>query len=84
MVKYLDLKKINDYIAQYNTVKDYNYAVNIVNYPFIVSSNGQTKAKYNIANLDDYLTLVKKGFYLKGFSIFAHTIEKVCDIILKY
>ena len=67
MVKYLDLKKINDYIAQYNTVKDYNYAVNIVNYPFIVSSNGQTNAKYNIANPDDYLTLVKKGFYLNDY-----------------
>ncbi|MFR6572246.1 MAG: D-alanyl-D-alanine carboxypeptidase family protein [Faecalibacillus intestinalis] len=66
-VKGYDLKKINDYIAQYNTVKDYNYAVNIVNYPFIVSSNGQTKAKYNIANPDDYLTLVKKGFYLNDY-----------------
>ena len=66
-VKGYDLKKINDYIAQYNTVKDYNYAVNIVNYPFIVSSNGQTNAKYNIANPDDYLTLVKKGFYLNDY-----------------
>ena len=66
-VKGYDLKKINDYMAQYNTVKDYNYAVNIVNYPFIVSSNGQTKAKYNIANPDDYLTLVKKGFYLNDY-----------------
>lgn len=66
-VKGYDLKKINDYMTQYNTVKDYNYAVNIVNYPFIVSSNGQTKAKYNIANPDDYLTLVKKGFYLNDY-----------------
>ena len=80
----LKLGNVQDYLKKYKEVKDYNYAVNIVNYPFIVSSNGDTKEKYDITNPDDLLTLVKKGFYLKGFSIFARTIEKVCDIILKY
>ena len=66
-VKGYNLKKINDYIEKYKEVKDYNYAVNIVNYPFIVSSNGDTKEKYNITNPDDVLTLVKKGFYLNDY-----------------
>lgn len=67
-IKGYDLKKINDYITKYNEVKDYQYAVNIINYPFIISSNGNpTNAKYNIANPNDYLTLVKKGFYLNDY-----------------
>ena len=66
-VKGYNLKKINDYIEKYKEVKDYNYAVNIVNYPFIVSSNGDTKEKYDITNPDDLLTLVKKGFYLNDY-----------------
>ena len=35
-------------------------------------------------SLSPLLKELKKVFYLNGFSIFAHTIEKVCDIILKY
>lgn len=66
-VKGYNLKKINDYIEKYKEVKDYNYAVNVVNYPFIISSNGDTKEKYNISNPDDLLTLVKKGFYLNDY-----------------
>ncbi len=60
------IKSMLDYIAKYNEVKNYNYAVNIVNYPFIISSNGDSSAHYEIANPDDLLSLVKKGFYLSA------------------
>lgn len=58
------ITKMLDYMAKYNEIKDYNYAVNIVNYPFIISSNGKPSKNYIIANPDNILTLVKKGFYL--------------------
>ena len=58
------MTKMLEYIAKYNEVKDYNYAVNIVNYPFIISSNGKPTKNYTIAKPDDLLALVKKGFYL--------------------
>ena len=48
----------------YNTYKNYNYAVCITNYPFIISSNGEPETKYTITNPSNLLTLVKKGFYL--------------------
>lgn len=63
-VKGYKLTNMLSYIEKYNEVKDYNYAVNIVNYPFIISSNGNPTHNYTIANPDEILTLVKKGFYL--------------------
>ena len=63
-VKGYKLKNMLAYIEKYKEVHDYNYAVNIVNYPFIVSSNGDANVKYEISNPDSLLTLVKKGFYL--------------------
>ena len=58
------ITRMLDYITKYNEVKDYNYAVNIVNYPFIISSHAKATQKYMISNQSDLLTLVKKGFYL--------------------
>lgn len=63
-VKGYQLTKMLDYIEKYKEVKDYNYAVNIVNYPFIISSNGKPNKSYTISNPENVLTLVKKGFYL--------------------
>ena len=64
-VKGYTIKNMLNYIAKYNEVKDYNYAVNIVNYPFIISSNGKP-GNYEIKNPDELLTLVKQGFYLSA------------------
>lgn len=58
------LQNLEGYINAYNTYKNYNYAVCITNYPFIISSNGEPETKYTITNPSDLLTLVKKGFYL--------------------
>ena len=58
------LQNLEDYMNAYNTYKNYNYAVCITNYPFIISSNGEPETKYTITNPSDLLTLVKKGFYL--------------------
>ncbi|MFV0394524.1 MAG: D-alanyl-D-alanine carboxypeptidase family protein [Coprobacillaceae bacterium] len=51
------------YMDSYKENKDYNYSVNIVNYPFIIASNGVTDT-YTIDNPEEVLTLVKKGFFL--------------------
>lgn len=58
------ITRMLSYIEKYKEVNDYNYAVNIVNYPFIISSNGAPSTNYEIADPDNLLTLVKKGFYL--------------------
>ncbi|WP_278453069.1 M15 family metallopeptidase [Thomasclavelia spiroformis] len=58
------LQNLEGYMNAYNTYKNYNYAVCITNYPFIISSNGEPKTKYTITNPSNLLTLVKKGFYL--------------------
>lgn len=58
------IQNLAGYISAYATYKDYNYAVCITNYPFIVSSNGDPEESYTISNPDELLTLVKKGFYL--------------------
>ena len=58
------LQNLEGYMNAYNTYKNYNYAVCITNYPFIISSNGEPETKYTITNPSDLLTLVKKGFYL--------------------
>lgn len=58
------IQNLEAYMNAYNTYKDYNYAVCITNYPFIISSNGEPETKYTITNPGNLLTLVKKGFYL--------------------
>lgn len=58
------IQNLAGYISAYATYKDYNYAVCITNYPFIISSNGDPQDSYTISNPDELLTLVKKGFYL--------------------
>ena len=58
------LQNLEGYMNAYNTYKNYNYAVCIPNYPFIISSNGEPETKYTITNPSNLLTLVKKGFYL--------------------
>ncbi|MDD8049006.1 MAG: M15 family metallopeptidase [Thomasclavelia sp.] len=64
-VKGYELSNMSAYIEKYKEVKNYNYAVNIVNYPFLVGSASQTvNEKYTITNSTDLLALVKKGFYL--------------------
>ena len=57
-------QNLEGYMNAYNTYKNYNYAVCITNYPFIISSNGEPETKYTITNPSNLLTLVKKGFYL--------------------
>ena len=58
------LQNLEGYMNAYNTYKNYNYAVCITNYLFIISSNGEPETKYTITNPSNLLTLVKKGFYL--------------------
>ena len=58
------LQNLEGYMNAYNTYKNYNYAVCITNYPFIISSNGEPETKYTITNPSNLLALVKKGFYL--------------------
>ena len=54
------LQNLEGYMNAYNTYKNYNYAVCITNYPFIISSNGEPETKYTITNPSNLLTLVKK------------------------
>ncbi|WRK52377.1 hypothetical protein SD457_18575 [Coprobacillaceae bacterium CR2/5/TPMF4] len=54
------IQNLAGYISAYATYKDYNYAVCITNYPFIISSNGDPQDSYTISNPDELLTLVKK------------------------
>lgn len=61
--KYFDYQKIGQYILAASTASSDEYAVNITNFPFIISSN-ETTARYTIQNPEEVLTLVKKGFYL--------------------
>ncbi|WP_288589002.1 M15 family metallopeptidase [uncultured Thomasclavelia sp.] len=63
-VKGYKLQNLEGYMNAYNTCKNYNYAVCITDYPFIISSNGEPETKYTITNPSNLLTLVKKGFYL--------------------
>ncbi len=62
--KYFQYQKLADYIDAYNKYQNYDYAVNIVNFPFIISSNPVNES-YTILNPENILTLVKKGFYFK-------------------
>lgn len=63
-VKGYKLQNLEAYMEAYATSKDYNYAVCITNYPFLVSSNGQPEKNYTITNPEEISVLVKKGFYL--------------------
>lgn len=63
--KYFQYQKLGEYIEAYNTYHDYDYAVNVVNFPFIISTN-PAKEKYLITNPENILTLVKKGFYFSN------------------
>lgn len=54
---------IDQYMKVYKESQNYNYAVLITTYPFIISKN-KVDQSYTIQNPDDILTLVKKGFYL--------------------
>lgn len=57
---FTDMEK---YMKEYEKSKNYNYAVLITTYPFIISTNDVTKT-YTIQNPTDVLTLVKNGFQL--------------------
>lgn len=61
------------YIDAYKDYNNYNFCVTIVNYPFIISSNGVTE-KYTITNPEELLTLVKNGFYLPASYIPAELV----------
>ncbi len=56
---------LDKYMEVYAENQNYNYAVLITTYPFIISEN-QPETSYTIQNPDDVLTLVKKGFYLSS------------------
>ena len=56
---------IDQYMKVYKESQNYNYAVLITTYPFIISEN-EVDQSYTIQNPDDVLSLVKKGFYLSA------------------
>lgn len=69
-VKGYQIQNLEAYINAYNNYKDYNYAVCITNYPFLISSNGEPKESYTITNPDDLLVLVKKvSIYQKAMNL---------------
>lgn len=53
------------YINVYKETQNYNYAVLITAYPFIISKNG-VETTYTIQNPESITTLVKKGFMLES------------------
>ena len=62
-VKGFVFSDIDAYMKAYKEKQNYNYAVLVTSYPFIISSNESNKS-YTIQNTDDVDILVKKGFYL--------------------
>ena len=62
-VKGFVFSDLDKYMEVYKEHQNYNYAVLMTTYPFIISSNDVTKT-YTIQNPDDTLALVKKGFQL--------------------
>lgn len=58
--KFSDMDK---YMKVYKEKKNYNYAVLVTTYPFIISSNKSSQS-YTITNTDDISILVKTGFIL--------------------
>lgn len=61
--KYFNYQKIGEYLTAANQYNSDEYAVNITNFPFIISTN-PTDEHYEIKNPAELTTLVKKGFYL--------------------
>lgn len=61
--KYFDYQKIGEYITASTQYNSDEYAVNIVNFPFVISTN-PTSEHYEIKNPEEITALVKKGFYL--------------------
>lgn len=63
-VKGFGIQDMADYIKVYAKKQNYNYAVLITTYPFIISSNSTTK-HYTIKNPSSYVNSEsRKGFYL--------------------
>ncbi len=54
---------MEEYMKVYQDKKNYNYAVLVTTYPFIISKN-EAKKTYTIQDPKDILALVKKGFQL--------------------
>ncbi len=63
--KYFKCSNVLDYDKAVKEYGDVSYAVNIVNFPFIISSNvdEDDDTSYTILNPEDISVLVKKGFY---------------------
>ena len=61
--QYFDYQKIGAYLTAAETAPSDEYAVNITNFPFIISTN-ETSDHYEIQDPENILALVKKGFYL--------------------
>lgn len=57
------IQNMEAYVNAYQTSKSYSYALNIVNYPFILSTNDVTTT-YLIQDPENILELVKPGFEL--------------------
>ena len=55
------LTNMGAYIESYQQTNDYEYSINIVNYPFILSTN-QVETQYTLADPDDITNLIKPGF----------------------
>lgn len=62
-VKGFVFQDMDKYMKVYEEKKNYNYAVLITTYPFIISENKATKL-YTIQDPKNILNLVKKGFQL--------------------
>lgn len=60
-VKGFSLKNMEKYKEVYAKVNNYNYAVLVTTYPFIISTN-KVDRTYTIQNPTEILNLVKKGF----------------------
>lgn len=59
------IKNMEKYISAYKKYDSYNYAINVVNYPFIISTNPVTTS-YVIQDPENILELVKPGFELSA------------------
>lgn len=71
---YFDYSKIEQYVSAASSSNSDEYAVNITNFPFIISTNS-TNEHYEIKNPENVLTLVKKGFYLASSYVPSDLVE---------
>lgn len=56
-------QQLDQYMKVYEEKKNYNYAVLVTAYPFLISSNASSSNQsYTIQDPENILTLVKKGF----------------------